>query len=71
MRFDEVHDHVVVHFVIRFNDVPALERNERHVGPQLGLEGQGHAPSPTCNLSAAIVTISVAYAPAPRVTWSG
>ena len=41
MRFDEVHDHVVVYFVIRFNDVPALERNERHVGPQLGLEGQG------------------------------
>lgn len=41
MRLDEVHDHVVVHFVIRFNDVPALERNERHVGPQLGLEGQG------------------------------
>ena len=41
MRLDEVHDHVVVHLVVSFNNVPALEWHERHVGPQLGLEGQG------------------------------
>lgn len=41
MRLDEVHDHVVVHLVVSFNNVPALEWHERHVGPQIGLEGQG------------------------------